>query len=234
MPGRRHKLESRQDATHEHEAGASIRCYQLLEHEPLGTIAFEWQANLWVHHANASVDAVNDLEALAPELAAIDVDNTGMRKVDDDNPLLRRVYLAGSTAVLHGYLAIQHLCERVECVTKSTPADERLSERLRACMDPLGISASTLPHYDAVGEVARVRHAIEHPKASTSYSGQPGGWDQVPLAWMLSNRSLPTLERFHVWFNELTDAWETWQEAQPKQEGTWNVQRGIASRHVRQ
>jgi hypothetical protein len=33
-----------------------------------------------------------------------------------------------------------------------------------------------------------------------------------------------------VWFNELTDAWETWQEAQPKQEGTWNVQRGIASR----
>ena len=169
MPGRRHELESREDLAHAHESGGSVHCYQLLEHDPLGTIAFEWQANTWVQHANASIAAVNELEVLATELSAIEVDRTGMRKMDDDNPLLRKVYVAGTTAVLHGYLAVQHLCERIECVTKVTPVDEQgVLDRLRSCTDPLGISPSMLQHYGAVAEVVRIRHAIEHPKATTS------------------------------------------------------------------
>ncbi len=209
-----------------------MHCYQLLEHDPLGTIAFEWQANTWVHHANASIAAVAELEVLEAEVSAIEVDGSGMRSIVDDNPLLEKVYLAGTTAVLHGYLAVQHLCERVECVTNATPADEqRVLDRLRACTVPLGISPSTLQHYGAVAEVVRVRHAIEHPKATTSYNGAPGGWDQVPLAWMLSNRSVTTLENFHAWFKELIDLWEAWQVTQPKQPGMLTIgMRGVASK----
>lgn len=232
MAGRRHELEWREDLAHAHEAGASVHCYQLLEHDPLGTIAFEWQANTWVHHANASIAAVSELEVLATEVSAIEVDRTGMRNIDDTNPLLQKVYLAGTTAVLHGYLAVQHLCERVECVTKATPDDEEgVIVRLRACTDPLGISPSKLQHYDAFAEVVRIRHAIEHPKATTSYNGAPGGWDQVPLAWMLSNRSGTTLENFHAWFEELINSWDAWQAAQPEQPGTLTVgMRGVASK----
>lgn len=53
-----------------------------------------------------------------------------------------------------------------------------------------------------------LRDAVEHPKADNVYAGQQGRWDRVPLAWLLSDRSLRAYDRYHDWFTGLADEWE--------------------------
>lgn len=201
----------------------------MLEHDPLGTIVYPWQANSWVHHYSAVVDAAERLEVLAARLVEFEVRESGIRSVWDDD-YLSEVYRAGVDAVVGACLAMQHLSQRVESYTKQPLNDGSARERLLACTRPLGIDPATMPGYDALTEVLRVRRAVEHPSDESHYNSTDGGWDQVLIAWMLSNRAVPTMNAFIKWFETLVPAWDAWTEAQPKQPGTLTVgMRGVSS-----
>lgn len=202
MAGKRHRLRSDADHANHHSVGASVTVIQLLEHDPFGTIAFPWQANTWAHHYDATALAVDRLDELSPHVLAVEVDSAGSRVLTEES-LLRAIYQTGTSGVINAYLAVQHYCERLESITHAPIHDGAPRERLLACTQSIGLDATDHRAYWSLAEVVRVRNAIEHPQAQTSYAGENGTWDRVPLAWMISNRSVKTLRCFLEWFDYL-------------------------------
>ena len=78
--------------------------------------------------------------------------------------------------------------------------------------------------------MTRVRHAVEHPHRDTSYSGENGDWDRVPLAWLISNRGVATLKAFLDWFEFLADRLLEFEMVRPTQSMMLNLgMRGMVS-----
>lgn len=204
MAGKRHRLRADADQAKHHSVGASVTVIQFLEHDPFGTIAFPWQADIWTHHYDATATAVDRLNELSALVLAVDVDSAGFRVLTEES-LLRDIYQAGTSGVINAFLAAQHYCERLESITQVPNHEGALKERLAACTQSIGLDATNHPAYWSLAEVVRVRNAIEHPQAHTSYAGENGTWERVPLAWMISNRGVETLGCFLEWFEYLAD-----------------------------
>lgn len=229
MAGRNHNLESDQASIFEHAAGSTVMVTHVLEHDPLGTIMYPWQANLWALHYRAVTAAVARLNDSADQLGGFEV-RGGIRGVWDDD-YLEAVYCAGVDATVGACLAVQHLCQRIETYARTTPVDGSLADRLRACTNPIEIDATVIPGYSSLAEIVRVRRAIEHPTENTAYPSGEGSWDQAPIAWMLSERCLRTMKSFLSWFESLVEAWDEWMERQPPSPGTLQLgMRGVTSR----
>jgi hypothetical protein len=125
--------------------------------------------------------------------------------------MLGPLYRTGCEFVLNAMLAVQHLCNEVEAQMHMTASTAPILDRLAAAA-----AAADLPlnkndaGYAGLLEIRRIREAIEHPKPETVYRGQGGEWDQVPFAWLLSDRSAAAFTRWDTWFTALTSAWADW------------------------
>jgi hypothetical protein len=227
--GRKTNLSGNPDLGKEHKVGAQIAVIQILAHAQLGAIAYPWP-RFWALHANLADEAFTRLESVHDQVLALPTDTSNMRSIHD-LPLLQEIYGAGSEMVSNAVRAVQHLSEEMERVKGSVLTGSTVEERIRAATGMFGLDSRTdSPEYQGLIEILAIRDAIEHPKEANVYQGDENRWDEVPLAWMISDRSLKAFNRFSEWFGALVDEWEQCLLALPVERATLAVTRGIESK----
>jgi len=109
---------------------------------------------------------------------------------------------------------------------------QTLVERIKEAARLIGIEdVAAMPGYDGLIEIVNIRDGIEHPSASNTYQGGGGRWDEIPLAWMISDRSLKAFGRFLQWINAFMDHLDAARAKLPQQSVQVTVVRGIESLH---
>lgn len=194
--GKNTKLHSNPALAKAHEVGANVAVTQILAHAQYGSIGYLWTPRLWSYHHEIAVQACDRLRALHQEVLKLDIGPGNMRLIHDPD-LLVAVYQAGSEMVSNAVRSAQHLTQDMERLNpdKSTLKAATIEDRLKEAaalheLDP-HIDA---PDYQGLVEINGVRDAIEHPKVANTYQGGQNEWDKVPLAWMISDRSLQAFE----------------------------------------
>lgn len=211
------------------EAGANVAVTQLLVHDPLGTIGYFWPIH-WACHVNIAHADYERLVAIHEEIAKLDPGPNKVRLVSDEL-LLRDAYDCGSSMVSNAVRSIRHLTQAMATHGIAPLTTHRAIEQIKEATAALGIDCRiTDPGYDAFGELVRIRDAIEHPTESNVYQGTDSTWDQVPLAWILSDRSVKTYVAYRHWFDLVVRDWKALlaADAQP---ATLTIERGMASKH---
>jgi hypothetical protein len=155
---------------------------------------------------------------------------SGMRTVSGQE-VLGPLYRTGCEFVLSAMLAVQHLCNEIEAEAGMAASTAPILNRLAAAATMADLP---LDKHDAgyagMLEIRRIREAIEHPKPETTYRGLGGEWDQVPLAWLLSDRSATAFARWDAWFTAFADAWtECLARRGPLTQTFEGVTRGVVS-----
>jgi hypothetical protein len=225
--GRRSKLRSNPSLADAHAAGAKVYIMQLLVHDRFGAIAYAWPRH-WMLHYSAARRGARDLSKCHDKVLQHEPGPNAMRAITDEE-LLEEVYDAGNTMVSHAVRAVQHLAEEIERNYKTQLRGQTIEERINEA----AALFSTQPYnlhidYSGLAEVVGVRDALEHPQAGNTHNTDPNAWDRVPLAWMLSNRSLDAWGRFDRWFKRLSGDWDAHLPTLSKP-GTITVQRDIES-----
>jgi hypothetical protein len=72
---------------------------------------------------------------------------------------------------------------------------------------------------------------MEHPQASNVYQCDPNDWDKVPLAWLLSDRSLTAYVGYRTWVDVVAADWEAWLAVNKSAAVTLTVERGVESEY---
>jgi hypothetical protein len=160
----------------------------------------------------------------------IEPGRSGIRFVPDE-ALLFEVYSTGNALVSNAVRAVQHLAEEIEHVCKQELNGKTSAERINEAAGLFSneqLSANA--DYSGFGEIVGVRDALEHPQDDKVRNTTANGWTGVPLAWMLSNRSLDAWSLFHRWFSRFATHWEAHLASLPPTPGEISVQRGIESR----
>lgn len=226
--GTKTKLESNFALAKPHDAGAKIICLQTLTHSEYGAIGYSWPM-FYEFDLHLADECFTDLKMIHDEVLKMAPDSSNMRIIYDHNFLIR-IYSAGTRMVSHATRSVQHLAERMQGVSgvslKSTTAEERIREAVAL----FGLS----DHHEEDGyqgylEILKMRDAVEHPKATNVYQGEPSKWDEVPLAWVLSDRSILAFTRFDSWFGKLTSQWREYEQNHSEQIEL-TVRRGIESK----
>lgn len=208
LMGRSQKLTGDPTKARPHEAGASVIVVQTLAHNRLGAISYSWPRQ-WVFHARAAQAAFEELTALHQRLVEFPVhEPTAMRSILDMD-YLEAVYRAGAQMAIEAILTLQHLCEEIERGVKVQLQEPTLDGRLREALQNAGMTPppQRAGHAKFV-ELEAIRDAIEHPKMENVYNGQPGQWDRVPLAWILSERGLAAFQGWDLFLGSIADDWE--------------------------
>ena len=227
--GRRVKTRSNPALAEPHAAGAPVFICQLLAHDRYGAIAYHYP-RLWRYHYQTAEKASEAMLDLHERVLEIEPGRNGIRFVPDD-ALLFDVYSIGTALVSNAVRAVQHLAEEIEHVCKQKLKGQTSADRINeaaALFSNEQLSAS--PDYSGFGEIVAVRDALEHPQDDNVRNTTANGWTGVPLAWMLSNRSLDAWSRFHRWLSRFAADWEEHLATLPPTPGEVSVQRGIESR----
>lgn len=229
MAGRKTKLQSNPALAKPHEAGANVAVIQLLTHAQYGALAYLWP-KLWAFELQLANEAHSKLSELHEEVLRLPVDAGNIRPVYDLE-LLQDIYCAGTDMVSHACRAVQHLAQQMEHNRKTTLQTTTAEERIREAAALFGINDRHLEaSYQGFVEILRIRDAVEHPQADNIYQGDRNRWDEVPLAWMLSDRGLQAYARFGQWFERLATDWEDYLKAHPGPPATLTIERGIESK----
>lgn len=225
--GRNTKIQSNADLAKPHASGARVEVIQLLAHAQYGAIAYLWP-RLWVIELNLAQDSFEQLQELHLEVLKLPIDSSNMRNVHDLD-FLKDIYGAGGDMVSHASRAVQHLAEEMERVGKVTLQTTTAMERIKEGVVFFGLNDHGAdPSYQGLVEILRIRDAVEHPRAGNIYQGDRNRWDEVPLAWMLSERGLQAYERFTSWFELIATDWARYLVEHPEP-ATLTVERGIES-----
>jgi hypothetical protein len=226
--GRSTKERSNPSLGKPHKAGAKVNVVQVLAHDRFGAIAYLWPRH-WLYHYFYARDAATELTALHGQVLEIEPGDDGMRLVSDHD-LLQAVYRAGNALVSNAVRTIQHLAEEIERAhetkLRTITAEERIIEALAFFSTK---TYNSDPDYAGLSEINGIRDALEHPQGSNTYNGDLNGWDKVPLAWMLSNRSLDAWRRFDRWVTGIAVDWEAYQPKLATGPVVFTVRRGIES-----
>jgi len=205
--------------------------WQPLVHEDLGTIGIadaHFGHRLWPYHYEDACTGFDQLVELHCRLAEFAVDELSASRSIDDWEFLGSVYRAGVRGVLSAVLALQHLTAEIEIVTKQPLGTQDLGPRIKAASRLASFPNPTQHHgWQGVPELEAVRHAIEHPTETNTFS--PQYWAKVPLAWMLSDRPAKTDSRFREFFEAFASAWVAELANRPAEVRTLEVQRGVYS-----
>jgi hypothetical protein len=227
--GKNEKLTPNPELARSHAAGASVAPIQTLVHAQLGTIAYIWP-RLWTYHYESSYDAYEQLTELHKQLVTFPVSSVNMRLITDQ-AFLKSIYKVGTSMVSDVVRTIQHFTEEIERTTQRLISGTTVNDRLREAVAAAGLDLDlTDPGYAALVEMQLPRDAIEHPKENNVYAGLPGEWDKVPLAWLLSDRSVRAFDRYNEWFESLAQAWEAKRDSYT-QPADLQVERGLGSRY---
>jgi hypothetical protein len=202
---------------------------QSVEHRRLGTITYAWPKH-WAYHYEAAHAAFEQLERLHEELAALPVGPDSMRSIHDIE-FIGRIYKAGSHLVSEIVRTLQHLCEEIERWTKTPMGGSTIEERFAVASEAAGLAGvKDSAGYSAFQEICAKRDAIEHPKPGNTYNGGDTTWDEVPLAWLMSERVIEAYNIYLDWINNIAGAWETTKANMPKQPATLKAEmRGLRS-----
>jgi len=202
---------------------------QVLAHVSYGAIAYGWPRH-WEYHFSCAEDASKELAALHDKVLEIEPGKNGIRLVTD-YAFLRDVYRAGNDMVSHSVRAVQHLAEEIEREYKTKLVETATVGRINEASALFSRHLyNAEPDYAGICEIIGVRDALEHPQSTNTYSGDATGWDKVPLAWMLSDRSLAAWGRFEHWFRRVTEDWEHHRAKLSTRLVTLTVERGIESK----
>jgi hypothetical protein len=164
------------------------------------------------------------------QIAKIAPGPSHMRIVSDE-ALLVEAYDCGSSMVSNTVRAVRHIALAMATHSHTPLATHRAIEQIKEATSALEIDCRlTDPGYDAFGELVRVRDAMEHPSESSIYQGADSGWDQVPLAWLLSDRSLKTYVDYRHWFDLVARDWKA-RLAADAQPSKLTVERGMKSKY---
>ena len=227
----KHRLSSDDELAHAHDSGASVTLMQMVEHRRLGTVLYAWPKH-WAYHVEAAEAAFESLERLHEELAAMPVGPDAMRSIDDIE-FIGRVYKAGSTLVSEVVRTLQHLCEEIERWTGTPMGGSTIETRFAGASAAAGLeNARSEAGYSAFQEIHAKRDAIEHPKPENIYNDGDTTWDEVPLAWFMSDRVIEAYRTYVDWFVKIADRWEATKAAMPGRPATFEVEmRGLRSDH---
>lgn len=226
--GRNQKLKSDPSRGKEHQAGAPAQVVQVIAHNQLGAICYVWPRH-WVFHARAAEQAANQLATLHQRLVQFPVHGESSLRSVDDLEYIEAVYRAGTQMVVQAILTLQHLCEEIERTTHVELRGSSLDDRLREALAAANLTppAQRSGHAKFV-ELEGIRDAIEHPKQENVYNGDPGQWDRVPLAWLLSERGLLAFVGYADFTKSIVDDWEA-RKQELDMPGELTIERGIHS-----
>lgn len=212
----------------DHAAGATVIFTQDLVHDPWGAIAYQWPL-FWEFEKHLTDVASDELKRLQQEVFDFPLGTSNTRTITNLD-LLVRIYSAGSDMVSHAVRSVQYLAQSMESRKEASYESEIATERIRKATALIGLTNhQSDAGYQGFVEILRVRNAIEHPKGSTVYQGDPGRWDEVPLAWMISDRGLKAYGRYSSWFALLAQDWTKYCQAHP-QTRTVSALRGLESK----
>jgi hypothetical protein len=210
-------------------AGDNVAVTQILVHDPLGAIGYFWPIH-WAFHINIAHAAYERLAAIHERVAGLAPGTNNMRIVSDE-PLLVEAYDCGSSMVSNTVRSVRHLALAMATHSRTPLTTHRAIEQIKEATGALGIDCRITDFgYDAFGELVRVRDAIEHPTESNIYQGGDSSWDQVPLAWLLSDRSLKTYVDYRHWFDLVARDWKA-RLAVDAQPSKLTVKRGMESKY---
>lgn len=132
--------------------------------------------------------------------------------------------------VSHAVRSVQHLAQLIESRKDARYESEIATERIKKATELIGLTNyQSDAGYQGYVEILRVRDAIEHPKVSAVYQGDPGRWDEVPLGWMISDRGLKAYERYSSWFGLLVADWNGYCQEHPVALNFEGLVRGVES-----
>lgn len=214
-----------------HAAGTPIYLLQTLVHDPLGTIGYRWP-RLWASHATIAHVACQRLDAIHQQVGEIAVDARSNSRMIDEDALLLEAYDCGTSMVSNVVRAVRHLAYTMASENHTPLTGTRVLDEIRQATEAAGIDCRVGSQgYEGLSEIVRVRDAIEHPDAANVYQGDDSSWDKVPLAWLLSDRSIKAYLGYREWLDPVVSDWQSWLANRPQQPTTWNVVRGAGSRY---
>ncbi len=182
----------------------------MLVHEPIGKVGYP-RRPYWPHHAEMARTAVSALAGLHRELDHIDRTQDDIRVVSDEHAA--RAYELGTSMVTNVERAVSHLAHEMasKAGAEASIGSARPLDELCTAAAAVGIDCRVdAPGYHAVGEMVAVRHAIDHPNDLNVYRAGDADWDQVPLAWILSDRSTKAFRAYAQWFELIVADWKVW------------------------
>lgn len=222
-PSNRYRLFSKPNA------GDNFAVIQMLVHNPLGTLAYPWPVH-WAVHTNIAYAAYERLSAIHARIAEIAPSEDKMRTVWDEE-LLVEAYDCGTSMVSNAVRSVRHLAQAMTAQNTPPLTSTRVIDQIREATAAVEIDGRA-GHggYNCLGDIVRVRDAIEHPTASNVYQGDGGTWDQVPLPWLLSDQSLKAYVGYREWIDLISGDWEALL-ASREGEIKLTVTRGMRSKH---
>jgi hypothetical protein len=201
---------------------------QMLVHDPLGCIAYHWPIH-WGLHVNIAQAAYERVVAIQERIAKIAPGADKIRLVFDE-PLLVDAYDAGTSMVSNAVRSVRHLAEEIARSNGSPLTPGRVADKIAEATAAVGIDSRTeQPCYQGLAEIIGVRGAIEHPDSTNVYQAG-AGWDRVPLAWILSDRSTKAYTRYREWIGAIAADWSAWLDSRAEP-ATLTVERGMRSRY---
>ena len=228
--GKKTKLVSDPSLAKDHAAGAQVIPTQTLTHDPLGAILYAYEKT-WTYEANLASACNAKLEALHQQILEIPPGECSIRSIYDPE-LLTEIYAVGTRMVSHAVRSVQHLAQSIEAATGSTLIQKTAAGRIREATAIVGIDdRADSSDYQGFTEIVGIRDAIEHPTLVRDHQGDPSKWDLVPLAWIISDRSLKAFKRYDSWFYLLATEWQAYEAANAKPRELQNVKRGLKSAH---
>ena len=212
-----------------HKEGSGIYVIQMLVHEPIGALAYHFVPH-WPHHARLAHEAAERLQAVHAQLVEIPELSGHVRHVPEE--MAAAAYEAGTAMVSNVARTIRHLAATIIFEAGGKVSWGRALDELRDATGAVNIDPriNSAGHH-AFAEMITIRDATEHPQPNNVYEASDTGWDKVPLAWLLSSRSLVTYQNYVPWLNELAADWAGWLDARPEIPTTLTVQRGMGSRY---
>lgn len=189
--------------------GAKVIAIQIMEHERLGVIDYEWprSATFWPEFWSASREARGALGELHERVANKAPGADGTRSLSYD--FVAPAIVAHAQMVICAVLAMRYLVlelERWAGLAPPTGATDDLDRFRRACVGAGLDDPAEREQWAEIGELVATRHRIEHPTQDTIYSRDH--LDRVPLAWSLTKRALNCFDAFDLAFGEIADTWD--------------------------
>lgn len=225
--GKAVKTQGNPELAKPHVAGATVTVFQLLRHAQLGAIAYQWP-RMFLFEWGLAAECHEQLIEQHATVVSAPVDSSRMRSISDLE-FLASLYDSGSGMVSHSVRAVQQLA--LEMQRSGPPLTETsVGDRIKEAARALGIDdRSKSPEFQGFIEMVAIRDAIEHPKEENVHQGDENRWDEVPLAWMLSERSLQAFERFDRWFEQVVADWNSYGRARARPTTLQVAKRGVES-----
>lgn len=214
---------------HSHDAGASVVCIQVFEHERLGAVSYVWP-RFWPDALTAARTARDELGRLHDQIAGTEPGPDGVRSISYE--VVQPAVAAHMQMAIAAVLTLRYFTLELErsFVELDGPSGQDDLGRFRAACGKVGITDPAKDErWALVGELAAVRDRVEHPTQASLYSVD--SWDRVPLAWCLTKRALICFDAFDGLFCDAASSWESKLKLISTELTTVDVlQRGLRSR----